>query len=162
MLPIEELLNRLLEGGVDFVIIGGVAAVAHGSPQMTADLDVCYSRSPDSLEKLVAALAPLKPRLRGAPTDLPFIWDGRTLRAGLNFTLATYVGPIDLLGEVSGIGQYDAAVAASEVVPLFGRPCRVLTIDALIRSKRAAGRKRDLEHILQLDAIKELRERKQG
>ena len=70
-----------------------------GSVRITLDLDICYSRATESLERLTLALAPLKPRLRGTPPDLP------TLRAGLNFTLNTDLGPIDLLGEVSGIGQ---------------------------------------------------------
>ena len=160
MLRLREILQRLLEGNVDFVIIGGVAATAHGSPRMTLDFDVCYNRSPHSLEKLVAALAPLKPRLRGAPADLPFRWDTRTLRAGLNFTLDTDLGSIDLLGEVSGIGNYDAALDASETLTLFDLPCRVLTLDALIQAKRAAGRKRDQEHLIELEAMKELRSKK--
>lgn len=79
------------------------------------------------------------------------------LRAGLNFTLDTDLGPIDLLGEVTGIGQYEAALAASEEISLFDRPCRVLTLDALIRAKRAAGRPRDVEHLVELEALKELR-----
>jgi hypothetical protein len=159
MLDVRALLTRLLDHSVGFVIVGGIAAVAHGSPQMTADLDVCYSRAQDSLEKLVAALASLKPTLRGAPPGLPFVWEPRTLRSGLNFTLDTNLGPIDLLGEVAGIGQYDDALAASEILLLFDRPCRVLTLEALIRSKRAAGRKRDLEHVLQLEALRELQEK---
>ncbi len=129
---------------------------------MTGDLDVCYGRSPDALEKLIAALAPLKPRLRGAPADLPFKWDTRTLLAGLNFTLDTELGPIDLLGEVAGIGQYKDALAASETLKLFDLPCRVLTLDALIRAKRASGRQRDKEHLIELEAMKEIRSKKNG
>ena len=158
MLRIQALLQRLLDQGVDFLIIGGIAGLAHGSTRVTVDLDVCHSRAPESLERLVAALAPLKPRLRGGPPDLPFRWDARSLRAGLNFTLDTDLGPIDLLGEVAGIGQYDAALAVSEVVSLYDRPCRVLTLEALIRAKRAAGRPRDLEHVVELEALRELRE----
>ena len=154
-LPVQELLNRLLDHHVDFVIIGGVAALVHGSAYVTRDLDVCYSRSGESLERLVAALAPLHPRLRGAPSDLPFKWDPRTLQAGLNFTLDTDMGPIDLLGEVAGIGQYADALGASELMTLFGRPCSVLTLEALIRSKRAAGRPRDLEAVKELETLRE-------
>jgi hypothetical protein len=157
--PIQELLGRLLDLQVDFVIIGGVAALVHGSAYVTRDLDVCYSRSGESLERLVAALAPLHPRLRGAPSDLPLKWGPRTLRAGLNFTLDTDMGPIDLLGEVAGIGQYADAVAASELTTLFGRSCRILTLDALIRSKRAAGRPRDLEAVKELETLKDQGER---
>jgi predicted nucleotidyltransferase len=158
--PSQELLNRLLDQGVDFVIIGGVAAVLHGSAYVTRDLDLCYSRTPDSLGRLVAALEPFEPRLRGAPSDLPFKWDVRTLRAGLNFTLDTDIGAIDLLGEVAGIGGYPEALAGSEPIELFGRRCRVLTLEALIRSKRAAGRQRDLEHVMALEALQELRSKR--
>jgi hypothetical protein len=62
--------------------------------------------------------------------------------------------------EVAGIGQYQAALAAAELIPLFDRPCRVLTLEALIRSKRVAGHKRDLEHVLQLEALRQLQENK--
>ncbi len=161
-LPVQELLNRLLDHRVDFVIIGGVAAIVHGSAYVTRDLDVCYSRAAESLERLVAALAPLNPRLRGAPSDLPLQWDPRTLRAGLNFTLDTDRGPIDLLREVAGIGRYAEALAASDWATLFGRPCLVLTLDALIRSKRAAGRPRDREALKELDALRERREKGSG
>ena len=161
-LPIKELLNRLLDHHVDFVIIGGVAALVHGSAYVTRDLDVCYSRSGESLERLVAALAPLHPRLRGAPSDVPFKWEPRTLRAGLNFTLDTDMGPLDLLGEVAGIGQYADALAASKLMTLFGRPCRILTLDALIRSKRAAGRPRDLEAVKELETLREQGEKDSG
>ncbi len=161
-LPLQELLNRLLDHHVDFVIIGGVAALVYGSVYVTRDLDVCYRRSGESLERLIAALAPLHPRLRGAPSDIPFKWDPRTLRAGLNFTLDTDMGPIDLLGEVAGIGQYADALAASESMTLFGRACRILTLDALIRSKRAAGRPRDLEAVKELETLREQREKNSG
>ena len=150
-LPLQELLNRLLDHHVDFVIIGGVAALVHGSVYVPRGLRICYGRSSESLERLTSALAPLHPRLRGVPSDPPFEWDPRTLRAGINFALDTDIGPIDLLGEVAGIGQHADALAASELVTLFGRPCRILTLDALIRSKRAAGRSRDLEVVKALE-----------
>lgn len=162
MLQLRPLLQCLCEGGVDFVILGGVAATAHGSARMTLDLDVCYSRTVVSLEKLVAALAPLNPRLRGAPPGLPFKWDARTLRTGLNFTLETDLGPIDLLGEVAGIGPYESALAASELIAFAGMELRVLSLSALIRAKRAAGRKRDLEHLIELEAMQELRAKKKA
>jgi hypothetical protein len=160
MLQIRTLLQRLSNAGVDFVILGGVAGIAHGYIRFTPDLDICYNRAPGALEKLVAALAPSHPRLRGAPPNLPFKWDVRTLKAGLNFTLSTDLGPLDLLGEVTGIGQYEAVMAVSETLTLYDQPCRVLKLDALIRSKRAAGRKRDLDHATELEALQELRSRK--
>jgi predicted nucleotidyltransferase len=149
----RELLGRLSDAGVEFVVVGGVAVIARGYPRATLDLDVCYARSPQNLERLVAALAPIHPRLRGAPADLPFFWDARTLRNGLNFTLVTDEGAIDLLGEVTGLCNYcDIALRATEV-DLHGARVRVLGLDDLIRSKAAAGRAKDLVDLEALRAL---------
>ncbi|MGQ0655275.1 MAG: nucleotidyltransferase, partial [Betaproteobacteria bacterium] len=79
---------------MEFVVVGGVAMVLRGSSRVTVDLDVCYSRDVENLRRLAAALAPYRPRLRGAPPELPFQWDERTLASGLNFTLATDLGDV--------------------------------------------------------------------
>ena len=100
MKEIESAVDSLIAHEVEFVIVGGVAIIAHGIPYATFDLDFCYSRTTGNLKKIVAALADFKPRLRGFPKDLPFVWDERTLHNGTNFTLETMLGDIDLLGEV--------------------------------------------------------------
>jgi hypothetical protein len=84
--------------------VGGAAAIAHGSARLTQDLDIVYSRSQENLRRVAAALAAHNPYLRGAPPGLPFIWDAATLARGLNFTLVTSLGDIDLLGEIPGGG----------------------------------------------------------
>src|SRR5262249_48469290 len=98
MIRLKETLLLLARNDVHFVIVGGVAATLRGSGIQTFDLDICYDRGPENLKRLTAALAPHSPRLRGAPADLPFTWDERTLRNGLNFTLTSALGDIDLLG----------------------------------------------------------------
>jgi hypothetical protein len=118
-----------------------------------------YRRSADNLARIVEALAPLEPYLRGAPPGLPFTFDIDTLRRGLNFTLTTSSGDIDLLGDVIGGGTYDDLLPASEAVPLFGLSCRCATLEALIRMKRAAGRPKDLEALAELEALRDERER---
>jgi len=153
------LLRRLLETGVEFILVGGVAGNVHGAARATFDVDVVYRRSSDNLLRLVASLAPLEPYLRGAPAGLPFVLDVETIRRGLNFTLTTSLGDIDLLGEVTGGGSYDNLLAISEIVELFGRSCRCVTLQGLIRLKRAAGRPKDLEAIAELEAIQEERAR---
>lgn len=85
------------------------------------------------------------------------MWNEETIRRGLNFTLSTDIGDIDLLGEVAGLGEYESVRAASEILEVFDRKCPVLSLDGLIRSKRAAGRKRDLEVIHELEALRELK-----
>lgn len=108
MTDFEKLVSVLSDSRVDFIIIvGGLAATAHGSARLTQDVDVVYSRARDNVERLVRALAPFHPYLRGAPPGLPFEWSVATIERGLNFTLATSVGDIDLLGEITGGGGYE-------------------------------------------------------
>ncbi len=155
MVDLEKLLTILIRHEVEFVLIGGVAAVAHGSAYVTYDLDFGYSRDAANLQSLVAALEPLNPQLRDAPEGLPFFWDLRTLQRGSNFALKTDLGDVDLLGEVSGVGAFTQVLAVSVQVELFGLPCAVLSLDGLIAAKRAAGRPKDLLILPELEALRE-------
>jgi len=159
LIDIETALRVLSEGQVEFIVVGGVAARAHGSARLTNDLDVVYNRTPENLRRLTAALAAHSPYLRGAPPGLPFRLDEETLRRGLNFTLTTSFGDLDLLGEITGGGGHDALAAHSTVVPAFGLEVRCLNLDRLIQTKRAAGRPKDLEAIAELEALLEERDR---
>ena len=156
MTDVQRLLDVLIAAGVDFVVVGGVALVLRGSSRVTLDLDLCYARDRDNLRRLAAALAPYHPRLRGAPPNLPFLWDDRTLASGLNFTLTTDLGDLDILGEVAGVGAYAQVAAGSSELVVGDTPIRVMDLDALERSKRAAGRAKDL---LDLAEIAEIRRR---
>ena len=151
MIRLKEILLLLAEADVEFVIVGGVAASLHGSSYATFDLDLCYSREPTNLERLAAALRPLRPRLRGAPEGLPFVCDPQTLRNGLR----TDLGDLDLLGEISGVGAYPEVRAAAVPVALFRRSFAVLSLEALIRAKQAAGRPKDLLSLPELKALRE-------
>lgn len=155
MIGLARLLRALDEAGVEFIIVGGVAARAHGSARVTQDVDISYSRSAVNLERLVAALGPFRPYLRGAPPGLPFEWSVETLRAGLNFTLTTRAGDIDLLGEITGGGMYEVLAPHTISVSIFGRETKILDLPWLIRVKRAAGRPKDLEVIAELEALQE-------
>ena len=155
MTDIERLLEALSGAGVEFILVGGVAATVHGSARLTQDIDVVYARAGENLERLVTALAAHGPYLRGAPSGLPFCFDTQTLEGGLNFTLTTRLGDIDLLGEVVGGGRYEDLIPHSVKITLFGLPCRCLDLPTLIRVKRAAGRPKDLDAISELQAILE-------
>ncbi|MBI3016121.1 MAG: nucleotidyltransferase [Candidatus Tectomicrobia bacterium] len=157
MLEAERLLTALCKAEVAFVIIGGMAAVAQGSSYVTADLDICYQRQRDNYQRLSQALHPFNPRLRGAPADLPFALDDTTLKAGLNFTLTTEGGDLDLMGEVAGLGDYEAVKAHAEEVELYGYSVWVLTLEGLILTKQAAGRPKDLRLLPELKALQALR-----
>lgn len=123
MTQFAQLLKLLVSHDVQFLIVGGIAAAVHGSARSTTDLDVVYSRERSNLEKLVTAIAPIKPYLRGAPVGLPWRWDLATLRKGLNFTLTTTLGDLDLLGEVAGGGSFKDLAAHSQSVEVFGSKC---------------------------------------
>ena len=155
MTDFAGLIRALAQGGVDFIVVGGVAAAAHGAARATYDVDVVYAGSPGNIARLAEALAPLKPYLRGAPAGLPFRWDAETIAHGLNFTLTTTLGDVDLLGEIVGGGGYEQLLPHAIKLPLFGAEHRCLDLDTLIRVKRAAGRPKDLEAIAELEALRE-------
>ena len=157
MTDFETLLAALDDGDVACIIIGGLAATIHGSSRLTQDIDIVYERSDENIERLVRALAPHNPYLRGTPPGLPFEWSADTIRGGLNFTLTTAVGDIDILGEIVGGGSYDDLLPHTTTVELFARPHRCLDLPRLIHVKRAAGRPKDLEVIAELEALLEER-----
>lgn len=162
MTDFERLLRTLDGGGVEFVLVGGLAANAHGAIRTTRDVDVVYARTAENYRRLALALQPLQPYLRGAPPGLPFRLDEATLQAGLNFTLTTTAGELDLLGDVAGGGGYDALRVNSRQLDLFGTRCWCVDLETLIRLKRAAGRPKDFEVLAELIALQEERNRQQG
>jgi hypothetical protein len=153
----KALLKALADAGVDLILVGGLAGIAHGSARLTQDIDIVYARTDENLEKLARALARHKPYLRGVPPGLPFKWDAATLRHGLNFTLETTLGDIDLLGEITGGGRYQDLLAHTLELRLFNHQVLCLDLDKLIETKRAAGRPKDLEAIAELEALREAR-----
>lgn len=151
-----HILRRLRAHGVRFVLIGGLAAKAHGSPTLTVDIDVCYARDRDNLERLAAALGELGAVLRGAPPDLPFHADARTLARGDTFTLRTDHGDLDIIGSppgTDGFADLDANADAAELDD--GLVVRVASLDDLIRMKRAAGRPKDRIELEVLGALRD-------
>lgn len=157
MTDFQALIRLLTESKVEFIVIGGAAATAHGSARLTLDLDIVYRRSSENMARLVSALNPLQPYLRGAPPGLPFDWSEETLRKGLNFTLTTNLGALDLLGEVTGGGNYEALLTYAVKLQLAGVECLCLGLRRLIEVKRAAGRPKDFDAIAELEVIDEER-----
>jgi len=152
---IDVAVQTLVDAGVEFVLIGGWAAILNGSVQATVDLDICYARTPGNHRRLAAALSPFRPRPREFPAGLPFVWDAATLNNGKLFTLSTTLGPIDLLAEVSGVGAFQQVKASAKVVEAFDRSVWTLDLRGLIDSKRAAGRPKDLQALLELESLLE-------
>jgi len=139
-----RIIKRLLEENVEFVIVGGLSAILQGAEYSTLDLDLCYRRTPENIGRLVKALNPLRPRPRGFPEELPFVFDERTVLLGSNFTLDIDGESLDLLGEMSAIGGFEQVIGQSLVFDVENREVPVLSLAQLIESKRAAGRPKDL------------------
>lgn len=153
----RDLLATLTNADVRFVVIGGVALVLRGSVRLTVDLDICYARDGDNLQRLADALAPHHPRLRGAPPELPFLWDAQTLRSGLNFTLKTDLGDLDVLGEVIERRLHPHAVAAlaeqvAQNAPMFDflRLARRVELLTQITSSRTSCHQLRIERVVHL------------
>ncbi|HEY6136685.1 MAG TPA: hypothetical protein VI670_02875 [Thermoanaerobaculia bacterium] len=119
------------------------------------DLDILYRRTRENIERLVAALTPLHPYLRGAPPGLPFRFDTETIRRGCNFTFTTDAGPLDCLGELTAVGGYEDVAPNAMTSEAHGVECRILSLDDLIAAKRAAGRPKDFEALAELEVIRE-------
>ena len=153
------MLSGLIEAGVDFVVIGGVAASAHGSTFVTLDLDICYATTPVNRERLAGLLAMWNAYPRGVEVGLPFFMDSRTMNASPVLTLVTEEGDIDCLPEVAGVGEWGAVKKAAVIVSAFGHRLPVLELRALISAKRAAGRPKDLQQLPELEALLALRNR---
>lgn len=145
----------LVEKTVQFVLIGGFAGRLHGSNLVTNDLDICYSRDPDNLEHLASALREMGATLRGAPEDIPFLLDARTLQAGDHFTFDTIFGSLDCLGTPAGVGGYDHLERTSKEMDLDGLSVKVASLDDLIAMKLAAARPQDMYQAEVLGALRE-------
>lgn len=161
MVELRLAIEALSENKVDFVIIGGVAINLHSSAYVTEDFDFCFRRDRENLKRIVKAFALFNPRLRHFPKDLPFVWDDQTLQSGTNFTLETSLGDIDLLGEVKGVGNYADVEKELTLMKLFGYDVKVLSIEGLIKAKRAAGRVKDLLVLPELEALQDYHSRKE-
>lgn len=161
-----DLLKALNEGGVDYVVVGGLAGQLHGSAYPTYDLDVAYARDRPNLERLAKVLVGLDVKLRGAPPDLPFQIDAQTLSNGANFTFESEYGWFDILGDIDGIKSYESLRSKAKFEDLDGTDVRVASIDHLISMKRAANRTKDRlmleEYIVIADEQRKLAEREAG
>jgi len=153
----RAMLRRLVGGNVDFVVVGGVAAVAHGAVSSTAKLEILYAPDEANLERLGRVLMDLGARLRGVTDDVPFVPDGRTLRRTRVLTLETPHGSIDLLAEPDGAPVYAELRERADREEIAGVEVRFASLDDLIAMKKAAGRPKNLVAVEELEAIKRLR-----
>jgi hypothetical protein len=151
----EGVILLLGHHGVDYVLIGGLAAITHGAPLVTRDVDLCYARDRQNLERLAEAFVEVHADLWGAEPGLPFLLDASTLAHGDAFTFTTDIGWIDIMATPAGTTGYDDLARTADEYTLFGQRVLVASLDDLIRMKRAAGRPKDLLAVEELGALRE-------
>jgi hypothetical protein len=153
--PLSQLIQTLCDSDIDFIVVGGFAALLHGGTLVTRDLDVCAVLSNEDVEKLRAALHEFHPTHRLTPQRLSFLGNPEPGVPVKNLYLETDLGAVDLLSFIQGVGDFARVRANSIEVDLFGRRCRVISLDDLIRAKEAVGREKDLLSVKELKAIRE-------
>jgi len=158
---LKKIAATLQRHKVEFLVIGGQAEILMGSPRVTYATDLCYRRDPENLERLAEALKEFNPTLRGAPPGLPLLLDAHALALGSNYTFNTAMGPLDLLGWVEPLGEYEALLPACETYAIGNLTLRTIGLDDLIRIKQHIGRAKDRESLRQLLAIRKLRDESQ-
>lgn len=148
-------LRALAAHEVRYVMIGGLGARLRGSPSVTNDLDLCYARDTENLERLALVLRELHAALRGVEDDVPFQVDAATLAAGDHFTFWTDAGALDILGTPAGTSGFEQLARRATVHEIEGLSVPVAALDDLIAMKRAAGRPKDLVEIEILSALRD-------
>jgi predicted nucleotidyltransferase len=150
---LHQLLRRLAEAGLDFVVVGGYAGVLHGSSLLTSDLDICAVLTRGNIEKLRGVLSDLHPTHRMTTGRLSFLTHPQSDTPVANLYLETDAGIVDILSNVLGVGDYHRLKHNAVSVPLFGRNCAVISLEDLITAKEAVGREKDLLAVKELRAI---------
>ena len=155
MAILSQLLQRLCDADVDFVVIGGFAALMHGSTLVTRDLDICAVLSHEDVAKLREALRDLNPTHRLTPQKLSFLTNPDVGVPVQNLYLETEIGTVDIVSSVLGVGDFARVRAGSMELQVFGRRCRVISLDDLIRAKEALGREKDQLAAKEMRAIRD-------
>ena len=150
-----NLLNRLNDQGVDYLVVGGVAALAHGSTRFTEDLDILAPLDHGNAVRIIQALHGTRPRWRMRP-DLPVVTpDNPQLRGLKNMYLRCDLGQLDVLGELSGVGTFVELAPRALRAEVEGIACPVLDLDSLIAAKTFAGREKDKPALHELRRIRD-------
>lgn len=154
MQNLQKLLQFLVESPIDFVLIGGFAAVLHGCNQTTRDIDICLVLSPEEIRRLRATLQPLNPRHRMTRDKLSFLEYPKNLDGINNLYLETDLGVLDIVSQVEAVGDFYDILKNAIEIELYHQKCRLISVDDLIKNKTALGRHRDLVVVEELKAVK--------
>ncbi len=156
---LSQLLQRLADSQVDFVVVGGFAGVLHGSALVTRDLDICAVLSPENIERLRETLKDLNPRHRTTPQNLSFLQIPKPGESVSNLYLQTDWGVVDILSSITGLGDFESVRTNSETFEIAGKKFRLISLPDLVRAKESLGREKDILAAKELRAIAAMRER---
>lgn len=155
MQDLNLLLKTLLAHNLDFIMVGGFAAVVHGSSRVTKDLDITMLMSPENIDNLRLALKDLEPRHRMNPSHKPsFLDEPKNLSDIKNIYLETNAGILDVVTLDKEFGSFEELKSRAMTVSLFGYNCLVISLDDLIRIKEKMSRPKDLIVLEELKALK--------
>lgn len=155
MKDLENLLKILLNHNIDFVVIGGLAAILHGSSVVTQDIDICTPLSAENIDKIRNCLREYHPFHRMTSPKLSFMKIPEKGKSLKNLYLETDIGTLDMLTEVTGLGNFKEVQKHAIEVEIFDQKCKVLSIDALLEAKQRMGRDKDKAVIKELNVIRE-------
>jgi predicted nucleotidyltransferase len=153
VVSLGELLKTLIDAQIDFVLIGGYASVVHGSTMVTRDLDICALVTPVQIEKLRKCLSSFHPTHRMTPKRLSFLQFPEDSKGVKNIYLETDLGVLDVISEVTGVGDFSRVASQSIEIHLYGRKCKVISVEDLIAAKEAMGRDKDKAVVRELKII---------
>lgn len=158
MESLKTLLEKLIDSQVDFVLIGGFAGVVHGSSIVTQDLDICTSLTSTSIELLRTALKDYHPVHRMNPNFMPSFLEVPSREAQMsNLYLKTDLGILDVLSQVPPMGDFSSIKSRAVTIEIFGRKCRVISIEDLISVKETMSRPKDLQSLEELKQLLQLK-----
>ncbi len=153
----EEIFRSLATEGVEYVLVGGLAATAHGASIVTLDTDICFRQTPENCERLARALKAVgaeiyPPRAVEIPITGEFLLTPRIVN------LRTRAGRLDIMASVPGLGSYDDLAANAVTISVGDLPVPLLSLDQLIQAKSVLDQPKDREHLDQLLTIRKLRQ----
>ncbi len=160
MASLLDLLKILSDHNVPFIVVGGFACTVHGVTLVTQDMDICCPMTTENLLKIQMAFKDLHPVHRMTPQRIPLQLTPKNADQFNNLYLDTDIGVIDILGNISGVGSFEIANQHSLSLDLDGYTFQILSIDALIDSKKALNRPRDILAIKELEIIKHKTQKK--
>lgn len=154
MQNLQTLLKLLTQSPLEFILVGGFAAVLHGCNQTTRDIDICIVHSPEQIQLLQKILKSHHPRYRMTDKEISFLDSPPNFSKKQDLHFITDLGVVDIVAHIEGIGDYYDVLKNSEEIEIYESKCRLISLEDLILSKKKLGRHRDLVTVMELEAIR--------